>query len=276
MKTRFFYPLAITSLFAMLASVNAHAQSFDFSSPGNYTSNFYNTFTTSGSSNLLTTSGGAIVHTAGGSGTSISTYDTSPDTTASNFFTSVTVSFDFSTSVFNSSFGVVFGGTNRTNANLALFNINNNAGGAGSSTDQLRIFNGGDWNLVTGVNGNTSTPAANVQLSSGTASSNTNNGWTIDKTYHAVFNISYTSATTANVSFTISDPSNALASVSATANGLTLSATGGEIGLRTGFSAAGGTLTIDNVQISAIPEPSTFALLGGLGALGFALSRRRR
>jgi len=39
------------------------------------------------------------------------------------------------------------------------------------------------------------------------------------------------------------------------------------------------TTYIDNVSVttfSAVPEPSTFALIGGLGALGFAASRRRR
>jgi hypothetical protein len=45
----------------------------------------------------------------------------------------------------------------------------------------------------------------------------------------------------------------------------------------TGTSAS---YAFDNFQLtgtaSAIPEPSTFALLGGLGALGFGLSRRRR
>ncbi len=28
--------------------------------------------------------------------------------------------------------------------------------------------------------------------------------------------------------------------------------------------------------VAAIPEPSTFALIGGLGALGFSVTRRRR
>lgn len=37
-----------------------------------------------------------------------------------------------------------------------------------------------------------------------------------------------------------------------------------------------GRTAIDNLSFSQIPEPSTYALLGGLGALGVALIRRRR
>lgn len=265
--------LALPSIIGIFLCVDARAVTFNFTSASDYTNNFQNTFVTSGSSNAVTTNAGAIVHTATASGTAISAYDTSPDTTPSNLFTNVTVEFDFSTSVFNSSFGVFFGGTTRANANLALFNVNNS-----SNNDQLRIFNGNDWSLATGTNGNTSATAASVLLSDTVVSSSTNNGWTINKTYHAVLNINYTSTTAATITYTISDPSSGLASVSATATGFTVPASGGEIGLRTGFSASGGTLTIDNVQIytSAIPEPSTFALLGGLATLGFAITRRRR
>ena len=34
--------------------------------------------------------------------------------------------------------------------------------------------------------------------------------------------------------------------------------------------------TIDSVTVSAIPEPSTYAMLAGLGALGLAAWRRRQ
>jgi hypothetical protein len=33
---------------------------------------------------------------------------------------------------------------------------------------------------------------------------------------------------------------------------------------------------IDNVAITAVPEPSTFAILAGLAALGLVMARRRR
>jgi len=39
---------------------------------------------------------------------------------------------------------------------------------------------------------------------------------------------------------------------------------------------AGNSVTFSNVTVSAVPEPSTFALLAGMGALGFILYRRRQ
>ena len=45
-----------------------------------------------------------------------------------------------------------------------------------------------------------------------------------------------------------------------------------------GGSNGGVAVSIDNVQVSysAIPEPSAFGLLAGLGALALVASRRRR
>jgi len=49
----------------------------------------------------------------------------------------------------------------------------------------------------------------------------------------------------------------------------TVSANGGTVG-------TGGTDRVDNFSVSAIPEPSTYALFAGLAVLGFVLVRRRR
>jgi hypothetical protein len=52
----------------------------------------------------------------------------------------------------------------------------------------------------------------------------------------------------------------------------------GDLGLRivaTGFQDGGDQVTFDNIEIAAVPEPSTFALIGGFLALGLVLVRRR-
>lgn len=49
----------------------------------------------------------------------------------------------------------------------------------------------------------------------------------------------------------------------------------GAVNLRQGTASSAPTLTIDNLQVSAVPEPGTLAL-AGLGLLGVVASRRRR
>lgn len=52
----------------------------------------------------------------------------------------------------------------------------------------------------------------------------------------------------------------------------------GDLGIRIqaiSFTGGGDRVTWDNIEVSAVPEPSTFALLGGLLALGFVAVRRR-
>jgi len=50
----------------------------------------------------------------------------------------------------------------------------------------------------------------------------------------------------------------------------------GQVGIRLGASSASSLTRMDNFSITAIPEPSTYALLGGVGALGLALVTRRK
>ncbi len=263
---RLFPAVAALAITALALAAEARAVTFDFTESTDYSDNFHRTFLTIGSGNALGHSAGAgtVAHSSTASGTGVFVYDTAPDGTVTNTFTDVTVSFDFSTTISNVSFGVFFGGDTRTSANLALFNINNSG-----AQDQLRFFTGG--NLNTGA-------AGTVQA--GLTQTFATGGWTTGKTYHAVLTIDYVTGTTANVTYTISDPYTgvgALTSVSATATGLTV-ASAGEIGFRTGLASSGGTLSFDNISIttSTIPEPSAFAALGGVAALGCAAFRRRR
>ncbi|MBC8010188.1 MAG: PEP-CTERM sorting domain-containing protein, partial [Burkholderiales bacterium] len=52
----------------------------------------------------------------------------------------------------------------------------------------------------------------------------------------------------------------------------------GFYGLRARLPQTSGTTTVEfsNFEISAIPEPSTYSVLAGLGVLGLAAFRRRR
>ncbi len=77
------------------------------------------------------------------------------------------------------------------------------------------------------------------------------------------------------------DPANSVRGISSLITGFTL-APGQELWLSWGSYSALGVpihgLGIDNLSVSFatnIPEPAAYAALAGLGALGFALSRRR-
>lgn len=50
----------------------------------------------------------------------------------------------------------------------------------------------------------------------------------------------------------------------------------GQAGASGGFSISEGTVYADNFSVSAIPEPSTYAAMFGVLAVGFAAWRRRR
>lgn len=265
MKPRLSRPLALSSALVALACVDARAVSFDFSTASQYADNFslgyMQTGSPSGTVSVNTTSG-RLVHNAAGGSTATWIYDTTPSdgTTSITTFSDFTLDIDFSIAAGSGSFGVFFGGSSRTNSALALFNINNSG-----SNDQLRLFGPGADMTGAGV-GSGNTAHSLVP---------TTNGYTSNTFYHLQLSVAYQTASSALVTFTISDPGNTLQSItlSGIVTGLSPS---GEIAFRS-YTGAAGSSNFDNLSIttSAVPEPSAFALVGGLAALGFVAVRRQ-
>ncbi|HSI07728.1 MAG TPA: PEP-CTERM sorting domain-containing protein [Rariglobus sp.] len=282
MTIRLHILVALTAL-TMGAASSARAATIGFDASTDYTNNFFQSNITAGSGTLgyasayagttpvnSTYGTGVVSYVTTGSGTAVFVYDTTPDATPNNLFTSATVDLDFSMSAANTSIAVYFGSNSRTGAtaDTAIFNLNTN----GNGDDTLRFFTGG---IVGGTSG------GNVGTQFGTTTTATGGGWTINTIYHLKLEITYVTGTTANVTFTISDPytsSGALSSISATATGITVASGGGEIAFRSGALGGATNNTLDNIGItsSAIPEPSTYALLGGAGVLSLALVSRRK
>lgn len=271
--------LLLASAIGGLFALEARAVTIDFNTNNDFTNNFH-AYPVANGAYAQSAATGNLTWTTVGAQTGTFFYDTNGSASGgvTNFTpgagSTLGVSFDFSTSVANSSVGIYFGGA-RGALYSTVFNINH----AGNN-DRLRFF-GNTSNGTTGTVGTQLT--TNVTANSGT---NTNGdvvlnsgGWTVNTTYHAQLLITYTSATTIDVTFTISDPyavSGQVPSFSITATGLAVDSTLNEIGFRTGMASAGGVITIDNLTIAPIPEPASLALLGGLAALGLVATRRRR
>lgn len=254
---------------ACWSSTEVLAADFDFNSDGQFAANFHPYAVPNGT--FAQSAGtGKLTWTTGGGQTGAFVYDTNGTTAGSTNLlpgvgNSVVVEFDFSSTVSNVGLGVFFGGA-RTSEQLALFNIKNNG-----SNDQLRVFGAANWNATTPATaGTTTSPAATQTLTAG--------GWTINGTYHAKFTMTYVTATTVDVSYVITDPSNILNPFSISASGIAVSGTENEIGFRVGSGASAAVISLDNLSITttAIPEPSSYALLGGAAVLGLTLVQRRK
>lgn len=125
---------------------------------------------------------------------------------------------------------------------------------------------------------NTGTGTFTLGLSSGNSvTSSWGSNLSTNKTYRIVF--SFTEGTTDSASVWVSPTSIGSTSISATP---TATNSIGSLLLRQDVSF-GQTVTIDDLIVTssfdaaaAIPEPSSFATLAGIGALGFCALRRRR
>lgn len=256
-----FSPLLISAALAMASTPAIGQVFFDFETPGQFTANFRNISTVGTTTQTTGLGNNYLVHEGPGGGAAILLYDSTPGDitsgTHSTFATNqaLSVSFQFSATAATSSVGVVFSSPTATNNNLlALFNVD-----ATSSTDTFRFFrDGADMSATAGTPvGTTTSVSTGVNVGSPLTS------------------------LTATLSAAGSSPTLTLTVGSQTitqnlaANDIDWSNT---IVLIRLYDASASTtpIHVDNLSIGAIPEPSTFALAGGLAALALAACRRRR
>ncbi|MFH1499821.1 MAG: PEP-CTERM sorting domain-containing protein [Verrucomicrobiota bacterium] len=164
---------------------------------------------------------------------------------------------------------------NGTTGYLAVFRINKN--GSTSQAD-LHVFEGASTTGST-----VGTQVGSTQSLISTGGSPTLSADFASNTFYS-FNLSIDASAGTSIAFTASILDAGTQSVIGTFNSIidnspTLGGTENKVGLRLGTQGNINNFTVvDNFTLNtaAIPEPSAFAALGGLGALGFALARRRR
>ncbi|TSJ77541.1 PEP-CTERM sorting domain-containing protein [Rariglobus hedericola] len=152
---------------------------------------------------------------------------------------------------------------------LAVFRLNTTGG---VSTADFRIFKGAktDGTSVGAQVGST------VTLNSASLNSAIFNSTTF---YTISLNVNAVAGTSIGFTGSILDSSNSsIIGAFGTISDSTPTFGGTSVALRLGTGGNNVMTSVDNLVLttSAVPEPSTYALLGGLGALGFVLSRRRR
>lgn len=204
---------------------------------------------------------GAVTQVSGG-GSAIF-YDTTPDTTPTNSnFSSFVLDVDFKglmTGTLSTNFGIYFAdGGSRTNSNTALFY--NQMSLTGTTMNWRRDAQESTAGAGTAI-------LADVTVAGVKAT---------DTWYHLKFSVTdlgggslYTVA-----QYYDQTQTTLLGTGSYTYSGLV--STTGEIGIRFNPNGSTQTISIDNLQVSAIPEPASIALVvSGLGLLGLARYRRQ-
>lgn len=261
-------------LLALTATLPAavHAATFTFDSASDYTSNFTPGFTSNTGSggtapfwNGSTYPGHMVKFDATGSGSA--SFATLNQAAAG---TSYTVKAD-----------VLFSPTNGTYSAGALSfsfltNIGTDNGYAaifrftGSNTADFRIFEG--VNATAGTLGTQvfgATPAQTITLSSGT--------WSTTTFYTLSLDVLNTGTAISFTGSVLTTGGAVLGTFNTYTDSTPSSVANTAVGFRMGVGATD-VLRMDNFSIptSAIPEPSTYALLGGAGVLGLALCARRK
>lgn len=279
MKKILKFQIAAVSLVAFSPlSMRAASVTLDFSTAGQYSDNFVEILN-AGNIGHNAANQNVLYNPAGANGTSIIRYDTLPGNAAyddANFLTeTVSADITFPDLASNQSFGFYTRiQTSGEAAGLGILGLLNKVSNGNSL--QLRLFSGADslgvgvgtpfynatFNLTTGV----------VTPSVGTGGIGSTNPFAANSPL--TFSMTQTSGEDPVFSFSVSDAEGLIASTGDQVLTTTELYNGaGAIGVRfnSGSTGASNTITMDN--FSAVPEPSTAALVA-LAAMG--LVRRRR
>jgi hypothetical protein len=298
--------LALSALAAFGSTVNAQTVGpIDFSTIAASAATFNSTynFTPAGGSSTIT-SNGTYAFSSGGSQSLL--FDTTPASSYSVINTfgdgtqAVTVSARVSTAGVSNSFGVHFSnpatltGSGQTTGAKDLLGLFTMASGS-NSVGSFRFYKDNQpgasgWINTTGqITNFVTTPVAgtaSISGSGGTFGSTGTPTASVANGYYGANNSTVVSASGAEVFYDISftyDPTagsltGTFGSISATYTIATADLLGvaPSIGITTRTSTTGTATRFDDLTISAIPEPSTYAALAGLATLGFVAFRRRR
>jgi hypothetical protein len=257
-------PLFATTLLLGLSSLQAATTTIDFSA-----SDFAGNNLTAGmNSGNLSFDSGTMRMNFGSSLAGLVTYN--------NVFPSAVNTDDFSVKV-DGKF------TNLNGGGDSVGIITHNTGGATALSGYVGIFRilsttSADFRLFEGVNTTTGTLGTNLTPTALTISGS----FVADTFYTFSLAVDVTSPTSATFTASILNASNSSiigTFTSVVDNSASLGDTTNKIGLRLGTNGSiTNYTTVDNLQLitSAVPEPSTYALLGGVGALGLALVSRRK
>lgn len=257
--------LALGALLCTAASVPTNATTIDFSGT-QYADNFTETFNES----MLTATDGALEMKNGSSAPGIALYNSAfPAAATSGFNLKIDGKFtNISTSSFDGHSVGFLTNISGSTGYLSVFRIRTQSG---VSYADFRLFEGSSINST----------SAGTQIGTTLVLGPTDLAATFANNTFYTFSLDVAVDTDANtISFTgsILDTTNgSIIGSFASVTDTTPTWGGTQVGLRVGTQGGTGRInTVDNFVLSAIPEPSSYALVGGMGVLGLALTQRRK
>lgn len=250
-----------------LAGVVAPLQSatITFDTAADYTGNFTNTYSTGTAPAWNAANGGTVAQYNAATGNAMSVFNTDVGSTSYTLNTDVMFTPNFGGPFTTGGSALGFGfmtniGTNDGYTAIIRF--------TGTNTADFRLFK--DTNVTTGNLG--------TQVTAATSTFTRQSGvWSTGTFYTLSLAIANTGSAISFSASVLTTGGTTLGTFSTFTDASPVSVTNTTVGVRFG-EAAGDRIAIDNFSVttSAVPEPSTVALLSGLAALGLAVYVRRR